>query len=64
MKQFVGYKTNDSNSNQNITIIDLGGVPFEVLSITVSLITRILFEFGFYYKKYLDRQKIICETPL
>lgn len=64
MKQFVGYKTNDSNSNQNITIIDLGGVPFEVLSITVSLITRILFEFGFYYKKYLDVQRKICETPL
>ena len=64
MKQFVGYKTNDSNSNQNITVIDLGGVPFEVLSITVSLITRILFEFGFYYKKYLDTQKKICETPL
>ncbi len=64
MKQFVGYKINDSNPNQNITVIDLGGVPFEVLSITVSLITRILFEFGFYYKKYLDTQKKICETPL
>ena len=64
MKQFVGYKTDNSSSNQNITIIDLGGVPFEVLSITVSLITRILFEFGFYYKKYLDGKKIICETPL
>ncbi len=64
MKQFVGYKTNNSNSNQNITVIDLGGVPFEVLSTTVSLITRILFEFGFYYKKYLDTQKKICETPL
>ena len=64
MKQFVGYKTSESNSNQNITVIDLGGVPFEVLSITVSLITRILFEFGFYYKKYLDLQEKICETPL
>ncbi|MCP4523965.1 MAG: ATP-binding protein, partial [Candidatus Gracilibacteria bacterium] len=64
MKQFVGYKTNDSDSNQNITLIDLGGVPFEVLSITVSLITRILFEFGFYYKKYLADLNRICETPL
>ncbi|HZK10950.1 MAG TPA: ATP-binding protein [Atribacterota bacterium] len=64
MKQFVGYKIDNSNSNKNITIIDLGGVPFEVLSITVSLITRILFEFGFYYKKYLDTEKKICETPL
>ncbi len=64
MKQFVGYKTNNSNSNQNITVIDLGGVPFEVLSTTVSLITSIQFEFGFYYKKYLYSQKKICETPL
>ncbi|MCK5581842.1 MAG: ATP-binding protein [Candidatus Omnitrophica bacterium] len=64
MKQFVGYKIKSSKSNQNITVIDLGGVPFEVLSITVSLITRILFEFGFYYKKYLDGQNKTCETPL
>ncbi|GJQ59020.1 MAG: ATP-binding protein [Candidatus Scalindua sp. AMX11] len=64
MKQFVGYKIDNSSSDQNITIIDLGGVPFEVLSITVSLITRILFEFGFYYKKYFDGKEIICETPL
>mgnify|MGYP000447081562 FL=1 len=26
-------------------------MPFEVLSITVSLISRILFEFGYYYKR-------------
>ena len=31
-------------------MIDLSGVPFEVLSITVSLISRILFEYGYYYK--------------
>jgi DNA helicase HerA-like ATPase len=35
-------------------------VPFEVLSITVSLITRLLFDFGYNYKKYaeskLDKQ--------
>ena len=35
----------------NITIIDLSGVPFDVLSITVSLISRILFEYGYYYKR-------------
>jgi energy-coupling factor transporter ATP-binding protein EcfA2 len=35
----------------NITIIDLSGVPFEVLSITVSLISRLIFEYGYIYKK-------------
>ena len=33
-----------------MTVIDLSGVPFEVLSITVSLISRILFEHGYHYK--------------
>lgn len=47
LKQLIGYTENASN----ITIIDLSGVPFDVLSITVSLISRILFEFGYYYKR-------------
>lgn len=47
LKQLIGYTENTSN----ITIVDLSGVPFEVLSITVSLISRILFEFGYYYKR-------------
>ena len=47
LKQLLGYTVNRAN----ITIIDLSGVPFEVLSITVSLISRILFEFGYYYKR-------------
>jgi DNA helicase HerA-like ATPase len=34
----------------NVTVIDLSGVPFEVLSITVSLISRIVFEHGYHYK--------------
>jgi len=61
IKQFVGY-SND-NKNSNVTIIDLGGIPFEALSITVSLISRMLFEFGFYYKKKLN-EDIDCETPI
>ena len=47
MKMLMGYGSN----NDNVTIIDLSGVPFEVLSITVSLISRILFEYGYYYKR-------------
>lgn len=48
LKQLIGYGHNKSN----ITIIDLSGVPFDVLSITVSLISRILFEYGYYYKRF------------
>lgn len=47
LKKLLGYE----NDKYNVTIIDLSGVPFEVLSITVSLISRILFEYGYYYKK-------------
>ncbi len=46
LKSLIGYGKN----NSNVTIIDLSGVPFEVLSITVSLISRILFEHGYHYK--------------
>jgi DNA helicase HerA-like ATPase len=46
LKSLIGYGA----KNSNVTVIDLSGVPFEVLSITVSLISRILFEHGYYYK--------------
>ncbi len=59
LKQFLGYTKNKSN----ITVIDLSGIPFEVLSITVSLISRLLFEYGYYYKKILENGNE-CETPL
>lgn len=61
IRQFVGYK---KDNLANTTIIDLGGIPFEVLSITVSLISRILFDFGYFYKKILDSNNAICETPI
>ncbi len=64
MKQFLGYI-----DNANITIIDLSGIPFEVLSITVSLISRLVFDFAFHYSKLKhkeDKQNdipfmIVCE---
>jgi DNA helicase HerA-like ATPase len=60
VKQFIGYS---NTTNTNVTIINLGGIPFEVLSITVSLISRILFDFGYFFSKLLSEgQK--HETPL
>lgn len=47
LKELLGY----NESKSNIIILDLSGVPFDVLSITVSLISRILFEYGYYYKR-------------
>ena len=46
LKQFIGY----TEKKDNITIIDLSGIPFEVLSIVVSLISRLVFDFCFHYK--------------
>ncbi len=48
LKNLLGY---NEDSESNITVIDLSGVPFEVLSITVSLISRIIFEYGYFYKR-------------
>lgn len=48
LTQLIGY---NKTKNHNVTVIDLSGIPFEVLSITVSLISRILFEYGYYYKR-------------
>ena len=53
LKQFIGYI-----NKSNITIIDLSGIPFEVLSITVSLVSRLIFDFAFHYSK--NKHKI-CE---
>ncbi|PIQ20615.1 MAG: Bipolar DNA helicase [Cytophagales bacterium CG18_big_fil_WC_8_21_14_2_50_42_9] len=47
IQQFTGYTT---SSECNVTIIDLSGIPFEVLSIVVSLISRLIFDFCFHYK--------------
>ncbi|MBF4456512.1 ATP-binding protein [Acinetobacter sp. SK-43] len=56
------------NKESNITVIDLSGVPFEVLSITVSLISRLVFEYGYIYKKLrcLDNpdEKINNDAPI
>lgn len=64
LKQFLGYL-----DTSNVTIIDLSGIPFEVLSITVSLISRLVFDFAFHYSKIKhakDEQNdipfmIVCE---
>ncbi|WP_369186404.1 ATP-binding protein [Streptomyces sp. R08] len=58
LRQFTGY---DPTSLANVTVIDLSGVPFEVLSITVSLVSRLLFDYSYYFKK-LNSASV--DTPL
>jgi hypothetical protein len=57
LQQFTGYK---KSNEANVTILDLSGIPFEVLSITVSLITRILFDYSYYSRRVASK----CNTPL
>jgi uncharacterized protein len=61
LRQLIGYKEGEKS---NITIVDLSGVPFEVLSITVSLISRMLFDFGYFYKKLREEQPLLQLMPL
>ena len=64
LKQFIGYI-----DKSNISIIDLSGIPFEVLSITVSLVARLIFDFAFHYSKNKHKNNeqndipfmIVCE---
>jgi len=61
LKQLTGYSKGNSEEKSNITIIDLAGIPFEETSIVVSLISRILFEFSFFFKK---NQPSNTEVPI
>lgn len=59
MKQFVGYL-----NKANITIVDLSGIPFEVLSITVSLVSRLIFDFSFHYSKLRHENDSLNDVPV
>ena len=59
MKQFIGYL-----NRANVTIVDLSGIPFEVLSITVSLVSRLIFDFCFHYSKLRQEQDVLNDVPV
>ncbi|CAN7727884.1 ATP-binding protein [Pseudomonas sp. GL-B-26] len=58
LKQFLGYL-----EKSNVTIVDLSGIPFEVLSITVSLISRLVFDFAFHYSKLKHKLEETNNVP-
>lgn len=47
-----------------LPIIDLSGIPFEVLSITVSLVSRIIFDFCFHYSKLKHTSDLKNDIPV
>lgn len=59
MRQFIGYV-----SRSNVTIVDLSGIPFEVLSITVSLVARLVFDFCFHYSKLRHDSGNLNDVPV
>ena len=59
MKQFLGYL-----NKANVTIVDLSGIPFEVLSITVSLVSRLIFDFCFHYTKLRHEKDALNDVPV
>jgi DNA helicase HerA-like ATPase len=59
MMQFVGYL-----NKANVTIVDLSGIPFEVLSITVSLVSRLIFDFCFHYSKLRHGENALNDVPV
>lgn len=59
VRQFIGYL-----NKANISIVDVSGVPFEVLSIVVSLISRMIFDFGFHYSKLRHKDQLVSDVPI
>ncbi|QDT85599.1 ATP-binding protein [Gimesia chilikensis] len=59
MRQFLGYL-----NKANITLVDLSGIPFEVLSITVSLVSRLIFDFCFHYSKMQHANDSLNDVPV
>lgn len=59
LKQFLGYL-----DRSNVSILDLSAIPFEVISIVVSLVSRLLFDFSFHYSKIKHTHKVKNDIPI
>ncbi len=59
VRQYIGYL-----EKSNVTVVDLSGIPFEVLSICVSLVSRIIFDFCFHYTKIRHKTGKVSNVPV
>jgi uncharacterized protein len=66
LKLIIGHRNNRAQEEleANVTIIDASGIPFEVLSICVALISRLVFEVGYYNKKLKNLKNISEDAPI
>jgi hypothetical protein len=47
--------TGQMQPRRNLTIIDLSGIPFEIIDLTIGLLTRLIFDYNFYTSPELRR---------
>lgn len=59
IQRLIGYV-----DKSNVTIVDLSGVPSEVLNICVSLFSRMIFDFCFHYTKKVGKGASGRELPV
>ena len=59
IQQYLGYLT-----KANVTIVDLSGIPFEVRSIVISLVARLVFDFAFHYSKLCHESGKLNDVPI
>lgn len=45
-------------SRRNLTIVDLSGIPFDMIDVTVGLLTRVIFDYNFFSARK-DRQPVV-----
>ncbi|MBN2447225.1 MAG: ATP-binding protein [Phycisphaerae bacterium] len=48
------------DKRKNLTIVDLSGLPFDVVDITVAVLTRTLFDFNFWSPPDVRRPFVLC----
>ena len=48
MNDLLDLLTGRTEPRKNLTIVDLSGIPFDVVDVTVAVITRLLFDFNFW----------------
>lgn len=55
LEELIERITGYGQDRTNVTILDLSGIPFEVLSIVVSLVSRLIFSFAFHLRRRRKR---------
>lgn len=48
MSEFIKVMLGRRNPRRNLTIVDVSGVPFDIVDITVAVLTRLLFDYNFW----------------